>query len=116
MVDRHLAAKSLLFVEFCKKFPVLWLISRRDRFAYDCAHHHPVSANRTFPIRGQIGPFCGDFRPALSRILSLRAFAHFGCGFWRFVSASKNSVPGGRSSARNPTAVEAAVRALHRSN
>ncbi len=31
--------------------------------------HHPVSANRTFPIRGQIGPFCGDFRLALSRIL-----------------------------------------------
>src|ERR1700687_2489624 len=34
--------------------------------------HHPVSANRTFPIRGQIGPFCGDFRLALSRILCLR--------------------------------------------
>ena len=24
--------------------------------------HHPVSANRTFPMRRQIGRFCGDFR------------------------------------------------------
>ena len=31
--------------------------------------HHPVSANRTFPIRRQIGPFSGDFRPLTSRIL-----------------------------------------------
>src|SRR5258706_979094 len=31
--------------------------TRRDRFAYDCAHHHPVSANRTIPIRRKIGRF-----------------------------------------------------------
>ena len=30
------------------------------------------------------------------RFLSLKAFTHFGDGFWRPVSASKNSVPGGR--------------------
>src|SRR5258708_38826887 len=31
--------------------------------------HHPVSANRPFPRRRQIGPFCADFRPLPSRIL-----------------------------------------------
>jgi len=30
---------------------------------------------------------------------SLPAFARFDDGFWRFVSASKNSVPGGRGRA-----------------
>jgi hypothetical protein len=28
------------------------------------------------------------------RTRSLRAFTHFGDDFWRFVSASRNSVPG----------------------
>src|SRR5258706_10354454 len=41
----------------------------RDRFESDCVPHHPVSANRPFPIRRQIGPFCADFRPLASRIL-----------------------------------------------
>jgi hypothetical protein len=41
----------------------------RDRFASDCVRHHPVSANRAFPIRRQIGRFCGDFRPLTSWIL-----------------------------------------------
>jgi hypothetical protein len=36
---------------------------------------------------------------------SLPAFARFDDGFWRFVSASKNSVPGGRDRARGWTAV-----------
>jgi hypothetical protein len=31
--------------------------------------HHPVSANRAFPRRPQIGRFCGDFRPLNSRTL-----------------------------------------------
>jgi hypothetical protein len=31
--------------------------------------HHPVCANRRFPIRRQIGRFRGDFRPLNSRIL-----------------------------------------------
>src|SRR5258707_10230133 len=51
--------------------------TRRDRFASDCAHHHPVFANRTFPIRLPIGRFCGDFRPLTSWILvsaDVRAF------------------------------------------
>src|SRR5260221_773999 len=42
--------------------------NRGDGFAYDCAHHHPVSANRTFSIRSQIGRFRGDFRPLISQI------------------------------------------------
>jgi hypothetical protein len=36
---------------------------------------------------------------------SLPAFARFDDGFWRFVSASKNSVPGGRDRARDWTAL-----------
>src|SRR5258705_6442896 len=39
--------------------------------------HHPVFANRTFPIRLRIGRFCGDFRPLTSWILvsaDVRAF------------------------------------------
>ena len=62
-------------------------------------------ANRAFPIRRQIGRFCGDFRPLNSRVLvsvSVRAFE------WRFlapVSASKNSVPGGQTFSGSPTAL-----------
>src|ERR1035437_2181145 len=42
---------------------------RRGGHRFDpCRAHHPVSANRTFPIRRQIGRFCGDFRPLISRI------------------------------------------------
>jgi hypothetical protein len=33
--------------------------------------HHPVSANHSFPIRGQIGPFCRDFRPLTSHYFGL---------------------------------------------
>src|SRR5258706_1028085 len=52
--------------------------TRRDRFAYDCAHHHPVRPNHGFPDRLQIGRFCGDIRrcrsgfsvsPDISRLL-----------------------------------------------
>jgi len=45
--------------------------------------HHPVSANRRFPARRQIGRFCGDFRPLISQILvsvGVRAF------YWRFLA------------------------------
>src|SRR5258707_14768265 len=38
---------------------------------------------------------------------SLWASAHFSAGFWRSVSASKNSVPGGRAQARIPAAFSA---------
>jgi hypothetical protein len=58
--------------------------------------HHPALANRTFLRRRQIGRFCGDFRPLTSRTWSLCAFTHFCDDFWRSVSASQNSVPGGR--------------------
>jgi len=62
MADRHPPAKSLLFAEFCKKYPVLRLNHRGDRFAFDCAHHHPVFLNRRLPRRLQRGRFCGDIR------------------------------------------------------
>src|SRR6267142_6141726 len=46
MRSRHRPPESLLFAEFCKKFPVLRQMSRGDRFVSDCAHHHPVVATR----------------------------------------------------------------------
>src|SRR5258708_31557466 len=69
MRSRHSPPESLLFAEFWKKFSVLRRMSRGDGFVSDCAHHHPVFANRTFPIRLRIGRFCGDFRPLTSWIL-----------------------------------------------
>jgi hypothetical protein len=41
--------------------------------------------------------------------LSLQALTRFGGDFGRPVSASKNSVPGGQSQARNPTALAAGI-------
>src|SRR5258705_8755831 len=38
MGDGPHSAKSLLFVEFRKKSPVLRLNTKRDRFAWDCAY------------------------------------------------------------------------------
>src|SRR5258705_8069717 len=38
MPSRHRPPESLLFAEFCKKFPVLRRMSRGDRFVSDCAH------------------------------------------------------------------------------
>src|SRR5258705_7926036 len=110
MPSRHRPPESLLFAEFCKKFPVLRRMSRGDRFVSDCAHHHPVLANHAFPTRRQIGRFCADFRVLNSWIfvsVGVRAFVD---DFWRPVSASKNSVPGGRACARSPGAVAAAFR------
>ena len=52
-------------------FPVNSLISGNfagDRFVDDCAHHHPVLANRRSPSRRQIGRSCRDFRRLYSRI------------------------------------------------
>jgi hypothetical protein len=37
-----------------------------DRFAYDCAHHHPVALNRQNRLRPEKGRFCGDIRPPCS--------------------------------------------------
>src|SRR6266404_4923072 len=83
MHSRHRPPESLLFAEFCKKFPVLRRMSRRDRFAYDCAHHHPVSANRVFPALRRIARFCGDFRPLISRIFVSVGVHPF---WWRFLA------------------------------
>jgi hypothetical protein len=56
--------------------------------------HHPVSANRTFPVGRQTGRFCGDF-PATQFPDFVSVGDHpVWWRFWRPVSASKNSVPG----------------------
>src|SRR5712671_1197348 len=84
------------------KFPCYQGIANGDRFVSDCFHHHPVLANHAFPTRRQIGRFCADFRVLNSWIfvsVGVRAFVD---DFWRPVSASKNSVPGGRACARSP--------------
>src|SRR5258705_11122243 len=44
MRSRHSPPESLLFAEFCKKFPVLRRMSRGDRFVSACDHTHPASA------------------------------------------------------------------------
>src|SRR5712675_406625 len=70
----------------------------------------PTTSNHAFPTRRQIGRFCADFRVLNSWIfvsVGVRAFVD---DFWRPVSASKNSVPGGRACARSPGAVAAAFR------
>ena len=87
--------------KFPAKGPLAGNFGVGDRFAYDCAHHHPALANRTFPLRRQIGRFCRDFRPFNLRILSLQAFVRLNDDFGRSVSASRNSVPGGCGFARS---------------
>src|SRR6202011_4989443 len=64
-----------------------------EGFAYDCAPPHPVSANRTFSTRGQIGRICGDFRPLNSRILVSAG----GRAFWRRFLAPRLSIQKFRS-------------------
>src|SRR5260221_11250696 len=109
MRSRHSPPESLLFAEFCKKFPVLRRMSRGDRFVSDCAHHHPVLANRAFPAQRQIGRFCGDFRPLISRIFVSVSAHPF---WWRYLGAClrnqkfRSRRPGlgpksGRTSSRN---------------
>src|SRR5258705_11386616 len=46
-------------------------------------------------MRHQMGRLCGDFRPLISRILVSPGVRAIWRLFWRPVSASKNSVPGG---------------------
>jgi hypothetical protein len=53
-----------------------------DRFAYDCAHHHPVSANRRTPGRRQIGRFWRDFRRLNSRLSVSAGAQPFSWRFW----------------------------------
>ena len=49
-----------------RKIPCKMALSREfwvgDRFADDCAHHHPVVLNRRNRLRPEIGHFCGDIR------------------------------------------------------
>jgi hypothetical protein len=91
-------------------FPVIGDFAFGNWFVSDCAHHHPVSANRTLPVRRQIGRFCGDFRPLNSRIFVSAGVHAFWRRFLRPVSASKNSVPGGRDRARGWTALHTEFR------
>src|SRR5260370_16802872 len=101
MADRHQPAKSLLFAEFCKKFPVLRRMSRGDRFVSDCAHHHPVFPNRGNRRRSEMGSVWGDVAAYFQRCRSLVALTVSRADFWSPVSASKNSVPGDWISAPN---------------
>ena len=55
-----------------------------DRFVSDCLRHHPVLANRAFPAQRQIGRFCGDFRPLISRIFVSVSAHPF---WWRYLGA-----------------------------
>jgi hypothetical protein len=64
---------------FGPRFSKNSLFLRWRPVSLDCIRHHPVSANRRFPIRRQIGRFCGDFRPLNSRILVSAG----GRAFWR---------------------------------
>jgi hypothetical protein len=70
--SRRLGQAGFCVPSLHRKFPFLarrrsWFDDRvvGHQFVPECLHH-PVSANRTFPIRRQIGPFCGDFRPLTS--------------------------------------------------
>jgi hypothetical protein len=66
-------------------------------------------ANRAIPVGRQMGRFYGTFGYPILGLWSPRASAHFSAGFWRSVSASQNSVPGGSAPARIPTAFAAAI-------
>src|SRR5258706_10315466 len=97
-------------------FPVIGIlpfVSRElqvgDWFVSDCAHHHPVFANRAFPARRQIVRFCGDFRPLISRIF-VSVSAH---PFWRRYLGACLRIQKFRSrrpgSGTNPTGLAAVI-------
>src|SRR5258705_1674227 len=95
MRSRHKPPESLLFAEFCKKFPVLRRMSRGDRFVSDCAHHHPVFRYRTpRVIRAFVPRTAGFFEFVL---VSARVSARQKGGSGPSVSASENSVPDSES-------------------
>src|SRR6267378_3423309 len=91
MGSRQKGAESLLFAEFCKKFPVLRRMSRRDRFVYDCTHHHPVFRYRTPRVIRAFVPRTAGFFEFVLVSASVSARQKGGSG--PSVSASKNSVP-----------------------
>ena len=65
----------------------------------------PNCANRGARVQDATLRFCADFRHSFLGILSLCAFVRLIGDFWRPVSASKNSVPGGRAFSVGPTAL-----------
>src|SRR5258708_7655790 len=64
-------------------FPCYRDLAFGDWFVSDCTHHHPVLANRAFPTQRQIGRFCADFRPLISRIW---VSPSVGVAWWRFLA------------------------------
>ena len=74
MRSRHRPPESLLFAEFCKKFPVLRRMSRGDRFVSDCAHHHPVLPKPQIPAPTPNRPFLWRF--SLVSFRSFRLWRH----------------------------------------
>src|SRR5258706_16085434 len=62
--------------------------------------HHPVFPNCGNRRRLKRGRFCGDLAACFERSRSLRTITVSRVDFWPPVSASKNSVPGGRLSGR----------------
>src|SRR5258706_6629811 len=74
MRSRHRPAESLLFAEFCKKFPVLRRMSMGDRFVSDCTHHHPVLPKPQIPAPTPNRPFLWGF--SLVSFRSFRLWRH----------------------------------------
>ena len=69
---------------FPVKFPDNREIFSGDRFARDCAHHHPVFPNRGNRRRSEIGRFCGDLDAYFQRSRSLPTFNCLLGGFLAF--------------------------------
>jgi hypothetical protein len=89
---------------FPVNFPVSRKLSLRDRFfSTASATTQPLQTAR-FRYDAKLGVPAGISGHSTHGFSSLRAFARLNDGFWRFVSASKNSVPASYSSARSRTA------------
>jgi hypothetical protein len=95
MVDRPHPAKSLLFVQFFKKFPVLKL-NPGETGSYLTAHT-TIQSPQTAGFRddAKYGVSSGIFGYSIPEFLSLQALSRFHDDFGLPVSASRNSVPGG---------------------
>jgi hypothetical protein len=95
------------------KFPVNFPVSRElqvETGSYLTAHttiQSPQTAR--FPHDVKQGVSAGTFGHPIPGLWSLCTSARLSGDFWRSVSASKNSVPGGRPRAPIPTAFAAAI-------
>jgi hypothetical protein len=94
MADRHQPARSLLFAEFFKKFPVLWPI-QRETGSHLTAHTTIQSSRTAETVVDRKEAVSAGISPVSSPdFLSLWTSAVSRANFWPPVSASKNSVPG----------------------